>query len=43
MLDSVYPILPVLILAHAWMTIMLAHTLTSDESGFTLPPEAYPA
>lgn len=42
MFASIFPILPVLILAHGWMTIMLTHTLSEDEV-FSLPPEAYPA
>lgn len=41
MFEAVFPILPVLILCHAWMTIMVAHTL-SEEEMFALPPEAYP-
>lgn len=41
MLQTVFPVLPALIVAHAWMTIILAHTL-SDETIFALPPEAYP-
>ncbi|WP_255607786.1 hypothetical protein [Ancylobacter sp. Lp-2] len=42
MFEAVFPVLPVLIIAHAWMTIMLAHTLSAEAELAVLPPEAYP-
>lgn len=41
MFHSVYPVLPLLVLAHGWMTLMLAHTLEDDEVA-SLAPEAFP-
>lgn len=41
MLQTVFPVLPALIVAHAWMTMIIAHTL-SDETIFALPPESFP-
>ncbi|GLK82121.1 MULTISPECIES: hypothetical protein [Ancylobacter] len=42
MFASVFPVLPALILAHAWMTFMVAQTLSAEAELATLPPEAYP-
>lgn len=41
MFQSVYPLLPVLIVCHAWMTILIAETLGHEEAA-ALPPECYP-
>ncbi|WP_281493692.1 hypothetical protein [Ancylobacter koreensis] len=41
MFQSVFPLLPVLIVCHAWMTILIAETLGNEE-GAALPPECYP-
>ncbi len=41
MLESVFPVLPLLIVCHAWLTIMLAQTL-GDEEIAAMPPECYP-
>ncbi|MBB3772349.1 MULTISPECIES: hypothetical protein [Ancylobacter] len=41
MLETVFPVLPLLIVCHAWMTILLAQTLESDEMA-VLPPECFP-
>ncbi len=42
MLESVFPVLPLLIACHAWMTIMLVNTLESEDVA-ALPPECFPA
>ena len=42
MFDAVFPVLPLLVLCHAWMTFMVAHTLSAEAEFATLPPEAYP-
>ncbi|GAB4067271.1 hypothetical protein GCM10028812_19620 [Ancylobacter sonchi] len=42
MFETVFPVLPVLIIAHAWLTIMMAHTLSAEADFAALPPEAYP-
>lgn len=42
MLQTVLPVLPALIVAHAWMTMIIAYTL-SDIETFSLPPESFPA
>ncbi|WP_281417070.1 hypothetical protein [Ancylobacter lacus] len=41
MIQSVFPVLPALIVAHAWMTMIIVHTL-SDMESFALPPETFP-
>lgn len=41
MLQTVFPVLPALIVAHAWMTMILVHTL-SDDAIVALPSEAFP-
>ncbi|WP_256366654.1 hypothetical protein [Ancylobacter sp. TS-1] len=40
MFQSVFPLLPVLIVCHAWMTILIVETL-GDEETAALPPECY--
>lgn len=42
MLQSVYPLLPLLILCHAWMTILIVEVLGEEETA-ALAPECYPA
>ncbi|GLK70548.1 hypothetical protein ACFSKM_04665 [Ancylobacter dichloromethanicus] len=42
MFQSVYPLLPLLILCHAWMTILIVETLQAEETA-ALPPDCYPA
>ncbi|MFD2139124.1 hypothetical protein [Ancylobacter oerskovii] len=42
MFDAVLPVLPVLVIAHAWMTMLVARTLSAEAELATLPPEAYP-
>lgn len=42
MFETVLPILPLLIMCHAWMTIVIAETLGNEEIA-ALPPECYPA
>lgn len=42
MLDTVFPVLPLLIVCHAWMTFLVAQTLGSEEVA-VLPPECFPA
>lgn len=41
MLQSVFPVLPLLIACHAWMTLMVIQTLDSEEVA-VLPPECFP-
>lgn len=41
MLQSVFPVLPLLIACHAWMTLMVIQTLDSEEVA-GLPPECFP-
>lgn len=40
MFQSVFPLLPVLIACHAWMTIVIAETLAHEETA-AMPPECY--
>ncbi|MCS0497650.1 hypothetical protein [Ancylobacter mangrovi] len=42
MFQTVFPVLPLLIICHAWMTIVFVETLGREE-GAALPPECYPA
>ncbi|CAA0103467.1 Uncharacterised protein [Starkeya nomas] len=42
MFETVFPVLPLLIVCHAWMTILIAETLENEETA-GLPPECYPA
>jgi len=42
MFETVFPVLPLLIVCHAWMTILIAETLGS-EGAAALPPECHPA
>jgi len=42
MFQTVFPVLPLLIVAHAWMTILIAETLGHEDMA-ALPPECYPA
>lgn len=42
MFESVFPVLPLLIVCHAWMTIMVVQTLGSEDIA-ALPPECFPA
>ncbi|WP_256441467.1 hypothetical protein [Ancylobacter radicis] len=41
MFESVFPVLPLLIACHAWMTFMVLQTLDSDDMA-VLPPECFP-
>jgi hypothetical protein len=41
MFESVFPVLPLLIACHAWMTIMLVQTLDSEDVA-VLAPECFP-
>lgn len=41
MFAQVMPVLPLLIVCHAWMTLMVVQVL-EDETVGTLPPECYP-
>ena len=41
MFESVFPVLPALIICHAWMTILIARTL-ADESIVVMQPECFP-
>ncbi|MCK0198378.1 hypothetical protein MWN34_15805 [Ancylobacter sp. 6x-1] len=46
MLQSVFPVLPALIIAHAFMSALLFRTFSEAAEGaedYVLPPEAYPA
>ncbi|MDQ0304010.1 hypothetical protein [Ancylobacter polymorphus] len=42
MFQSIYPLLPLLILGHAWMTILIVELL-GDEETAGMAPECYPA
>lgn len=42
MFQTVFPVLPLLIVSHAWLTLMIVEMLDREESA-GLPPECYPA
>ncbi|WP_282568321.1 hypothetical protein [Bosea sp. 117] len=42
MLDAVFPVLPALIVCHAWVTILMVQVLSDDAEIFSLPPESFP-
>ena len=43
MIESLFPVLPALFIAHAVMTIVIANLLSSEADGATVSAKAFPA
>jgi len=40
MFDQIFPVLPALVVAHAWITMLMVQMYDGMDDSFLLPPEA---